>query len=163
MIFNFKTKGESKNKKSLVVKLQKIATELQWANTNFSFLKVPNFFNFIENELNSISEKEWNVAPSELKNVRRTTSRDSSGWFRAPIGSPATIGNTYIQPTGHMDEFFRTHSIAELMDINDNPSDQGGFAKRPMTTQEFYCFAFIYPFIRDKHTAILVAIGELSY
>lgn len=48
------------------------------------------------------------------------------------------------------------------MTFNNDPSDQGGFAKRLMTTREFYLEAFVKPFIMDKYKALEIAHKELS-
>lgn len=158
MLAFIKKRKENKAKTSLGSKLETILYKLTWAeNGNFSIEKICDLFNTLEQELKNITEKEWEVAPKTLRNVFRSTGRDKYGWFRANDGVVANTANTYIQPTGHFDECFRTHTVAELMTFNNDPSDQGGFAKRPMTTKEFYLEAFVKPFIMDKYKALEIA------
>ncbi len=143
---------------SLKGKLQKMLSDLNWTNYNFEIKEIVKFFNYIESQIGTITEKEFEVAPEGLKNFVQNTGRDQYGWFRAPQGETASVLNTYIQPTGHFDEYFHTHNVKKLMDYEDKPSDQGGFAKRDMTTREFYLEAFVKPFIKGntKHLESLV-------
>lgn len=161
LAFIKKRKG-NKAKMSLGSKVETILQKLTWAeNGNFPIEKICDLFNTLEQELKNITDKEWEVAPKTLRNVSRSSGRDKYGWFRANDGVAANTSNTYIQPTGHFDECFRTHTVAELMTLNNNPSDQGGFAKRSMTTREFYLEAFVKPFIMDKYKALKIAHKEL--
>jgi hypothetical protein len=162
MISFIKTRKENKAKMSLGSKVETILQKLAWAeNGNFSIEKICDLFNTLEKELKNITETEWEVAPKSLSNVSRSTGRDKYGWFRAENGNFANTANTYIQPTGHFDEYFRTHTIAQLMTFNNDSSDQGGFAKSSMTTREFYLEAFVKPFIMDKYKALKTAHKEL--
>jgi hypothetical protein len=155
-----KTK-EREAKASLRIKIQKMVRDLSWTKSTFSIEKIVDFFNYMEDALKNISAAELQVAPKYVKNVISNTGRNEYGWFRAPEGQKATPDNTYIQPTGHFDECFRTHTVRLLMNYNDQPSDQGGFAKRPMTTKEFYYVAFVKPFILDKVEALELSLKEL--
>jgi hypothetical protein len=162
MMLAFKTRKENKAKMSLGSKIKTILQKLAWAeNGNFSIEKVCDLFNTLEKELKNITEREWKVAPKSLSNVSRSTGRDKYGWFRAENGNAANTVNTHIQPTGHFDEYFRTHTVAQLMTFNNDPSDQGGFAKKGVTTREFYLVAFVKPFIMDKYKALKIAHKEL--
>ncbi len=147
-------------KASLRVKIQKMINDLSWAKSEFRIEKIVDFFNYMEDALKQISEKELSVAHKCVKKVIRTTGRDQYGWFRAPENQKATPDNTFVQPTGHMDEFFKTHTVRLLMNYNDQPSSQGGFATRLMDTKEFYYEAFVKPFIRDKVEALEISLRE---
>lgn len=155
-----KTK-EKEAKASLRAKVQKMVNDLSWTKTTFPIEKIVDFFNYMEVALGNITDEERLVAHQYVKNVMGSTGRCEGGWFRAPKGQAATPDNTYIQPTGHWDEFFRTHTVRLLMNHKDQPSDQGGFAKRPMTTREFYYEAFVKPFIKDKVEALELSLKEL--
>lgn len=154
-------RNAARAKASLRTKLQKMLEDLSWAKGQFRIEKIVDFFNYMEETL-KFSKDELAVAPKFLCRVMGSTGRDKYGWFRAPEGQKATYENTFIQPTGHFDEFFRTHTVKLLMNHEDKPSDQGGFAKRDMTTREFYYEAFVKPFISDKVKALELAVKELS-
>jgi hypothetical protein len=162
MLKFIKKRKEKNAKMSLGPKVEIILQKLKWAeNGNFSIEKICDLFNTLEQELVNITEEEWDVAPKALRNVSQSTGRDQHGWFRADVGLAADTVNTYVQPTGHFSDFFRVHTIADLMTFNNDPSNQGGFAREEMTTREFYLEAFVKPFIMDKFKALKIAHEEL--
>jgi hypothetical protein len=46
--------------------------------------------------------------------------------------------------------------------MKDQPTDQGGFATRPMTNKEFYLEAFVKPFVKDHYATLKAASKELQ-
>lgn len=154
---------KKKIEKSLALKVEKILKRLEWVDQpKFPIQKVCDLFNILEKELNNITEREWAIAPPALKRVMRTSSRQKDGWFRAEQGEKATIYNTYIVPTGHFDEIFKPLQLEKLLDLDDEPSMQCGFARRPLTTQDFYFHAFVQPFVMDKYQALKYVLDKLQ-
>lgn len=154
---------KKKIQKSLAEKVENILKQLEWIDQEkFPIQKICDLFNILEKELSNINSREWEVAPRALKNVLRTSGRQENGWFRASQGERATIYNTYIVPTGHFDEFFNTLQLEKLLNINDKPSAQGGFASKPLNTQDFYFYTFVQPFAVAKYRALQCALSKLK-
>ncbi len=165
MIFGIKTlreRKEAKLKESLRGKLQQMIWDLDWINHNPPLEKIVDFFNYMEKSLGEITEKEFSVAPERLGVVKRNVGRNKHGWFRAEVGTPATNEDTFIQPTGHFDENFYTHSVRQLLEMTDSPSGQGGFLKEgfAMTNKQFYNEAFVKPFMEDKLKALILIVDK---
>lgn len=160
----FKKQKEKQARKSLTQKLQALLAELAWIEGEWALERICDFFNTLDVALSKLTEVEKGVAPTPLLNVIRTTQRcgeNGYGWFRFGPATQARPGNTFIVPTGHYDEVFRTLSVAELMQSS-AVSDQGGFAKKPMADEEFYKACFVEPFVLDKYRALRSACGQLT-
>jgi len=160
-----KYRQERKNKKlrkTLAPKVKALLARFDWIeNGNFGIERICDFFNDFEEGMKDITSEEVNVGPVTLKKFVMNSIRQEYGWFRALKGEKANWNNTFIQPTGHFDENFRTHTVNQLMGFDNDPSSQGGFAKRPMTTKEFYFEAFVKPFLRSNYAVLKIASQEL--
>jgi hypothetical protein len=165
MIFGIKTLKERKvdrQKESLRMKLQQMIWDLDWVNNDPSLDKIVDFFNYTEEALKGITKEECGVAPKALSNFTGNVARDQYGWFRAEDGAPATTDNTYIQPLYPMDEFFRTHSVGQLVRMTDEPCSQGDFLKNgaTMTNIQYYNHKFVKPFMKSNLKTLIQIVDK---